>query len=75
MKLFFCSGGFIILVKSGMHWAFALVFNFLSSLIAFIGFFIGVAVSTHIAVANESILAITAGLFFYIALTDLVSSK
>ena len=66
-------GDYVILIKSGLHWATALIFNFLSSLTAIVGFFIGVAISSNISQANGWILALTAGLFFYIALTDLVS--
>ena len=64
---------FGILVKSGMHWLTALMFNFLSSLTAIVGFFIGVAISTNSATAKEWLLAIAAGSFLYIALADLVS--
>ncbi len=46
--------------------------NFLQSLGAILGFFIGVAVSANSLAASNWILAVTAGLFFYIALTDLV---
>ena len=66
-------GDYVILIKSGLHWATALIFNFLSSLTAIVGFFIGVAISSNSSQANGWILAVTAGLFFYIALTDLVS--
>ena len=63
----------MILVKSGLHWATALIFNFLSSLTAIVGFFIGVAISSNSSEANGWILSLAAGLFLYIALTDLVS--
>ena len=48
--------------------------NFLSSLSSFVGFFIGVAISTNSDAANGWILSIAAGLFIYIALVDLVST-
>ena len=67
------SGDFVILIKSGMHWFTALLFNFISALTAIIGLFIGVAVSQNTETAHEWILAITAGLFLYIGLVDLVS--
>ena len=70
---FFSQGDFVILIKSGFHWSTALLVNFLQSLGAIFGFFIGVGVSTNSVAASNWILAITAGLFFYIALTDLVS--
>ena len=63
----------MILIKSGLHWGTALIFNFLSSLTAIIGFFIGVAISSNSSQANGWILSLAAGLFLYIALTDLVS--
>ena len=69
----FLVADFGILVKSGMHWLTALMFNFLSSLTAIVGFFIGVAISTNSATAKEWLLAIAAGSFLYIALADLVS--
>ena len=58
-----------------MYWCTALLFNFLSSLMAILGFFTGVAVSTSSHVAKEWLLAIAAGSFLYIALADLVSIR
>ena len=55
-----------------MHWGIAVLFNFLSSLTAIIGFFIGVAISSSSEEAGSWIFALTAGLFLYISLTDLV---
>ena len=55
-----------------MHWGIALLFNFLSSLTAIIGFFVGVAISSSSDEAGSWIFALTAGLFLYISLTDLV---
>ena len=69
----YLSGDYAILIKSGMHWFTALLFNFISGLTAVVGLFIGVAVSQHTATANQWILALTAGLFLYIGLVDLVS--
>lgn len=68
-------GDYVILIKSGFHWGAALLVNFLSSLTAILGFFIGAAISSNSGQANGYILAITAGLFLYIALTDLVRLK
>ena len=68
------SGDYAVLIKSGIHWFTALLFNFLSALTAILGLFIGVAISQQTATANQWILAITAGLFLYIGLVDLVSS-
>ena len=69
----FSLADFGILVKSGMHWLTALIFNFLSSLTAIAGFFIGVSIGTNSTAAKEWLLAIAAGSFLYIALADLVS--
>lgn len=65
-------GDYVILVKSGLHWGTALFFNFLSSLTAILGFFVGVAISSNSEEASSYILAMTAGLFLYISLTDLL---
>ena len=65
-------GDYAVLIQAGIHWFTALLFNFVSSLTAVVGMFIGVAVSQNTTAANEWILAITAGLFLYIGLTDLV---
>ena len=65
-------GDFAILLSSGMKWYVALMYNTLSAVVAIVGMFIGVAIG-H---ANEDstlwILAITAGIFLYVALVDLV---
>ncbi|XP_019854660.1 PREDICTED: zinc transporter ZIP10-like isoform X1 [Amphimedon queenslandica] len=65
-------GDYVILIKSGLKWSSALFFNFISSLFAILGFFIGVAISSNSEDASTYILAITAGLFLYISLTDLL---
>lgn len=59
-------GDYAILVSSGLSRGRALLFNFLSSLTAFIGLYIGISVSTDDTV-RQWIFAITAGLFLYIA--------
>ena len=69
------TGDYAILLRSGIHWCTALFLNFLSSLTAVIGFFIGVAISAYSEQANGWILAFAAGLFTYIALVDLVSQN
>jgi zinc transporter ZupT len=62
---------FAILIDSGFTWRRALMWNVLSALTAYIGFFIGVGAGGSLA-AEVWILAFTAGMFLYIALTDLV---
>ncbi|KAL3837323.1 hypothetical protein ACJMK2_022689 [Sinanodonta woodiana] len=64
-------GDIAILLTSGMSFKKALIFNFLSSLTAVIGLYIGLAVSTNLEV-RFWIFAITAGLFLYISLTDMI---
>ncbi len=61
-----------MLIQSGFSHCRALLWNFLSATTAFIGFFIGAAVSTN-ENARQWIFAVTIGMFLYIALVDLVS--
>ena len=60
-------------MSTGLSWYAALGFNFISSLTAVVGFFVGVAVGVATSEANGWILAAAAGVFLYIALVDLVS--
>ena len=71
--LFSPLGDFAILLSTGLSWYTALVFNFMSSLTAVVGFFVGVAVGIASMEANGWILAAAAGVFLYIALIELVS--
>jgi len=64
-------GDFAVLLNSGLSIKQALVMNFISSLTAFVGGIIGVSLGTQWAASNW-IFAITAGLFVYIALVDMV---
>jgi len=56
-----------------MKWYVALMYNFLSAITAIIGMFIGVAIGSSEEDATPWILAITAGIFLYVALVDLVN--
>ena len=50
----------------------ACLFNFLSSLTAVVGFFVGVTIGTESVESNIWILTAAVGLFLYVALVDLV---
>lgn len=64
-------GDFAVLLNSGMSFCKAVMANLLSSLTAFIGFIIGVQLSTD-ETAQQWIFAITAGMFLYISLSDML---
>ena len=65
-------GDFAILLSSGMKWHIALVYNTISAITAIIGMFVGVAIGNASEDSTAWILAITAGVFLYVALVDLV---
>ncbi|PIK60611.1 putative zinc transporter ZIP12 [Apostichopus japonicus] len=64
-------GDLAILLKSGMSLKWALLLNFLSALTCFLGFFIGIAVGSTL-IARQWILSITAGMFLYVGLVDMM---
>ncbi|XP_025081374.1 zinc transporter ZIP12-like [Pomacea canaliculata] len=64
-------GDFAVLLRNGMSVKRALLWNFFSSLTAFIGLFVGLSVATSEEVQTW-IFAITAGMFLYISLVDLL---
>ena len=55
-----------------MKWYVALVYNTLSAITAIVGMFIGVAIGHASEDSTAWILSITAGVFLYVALVDLV---
>lgn len=65
-------GDFAILLSTGMKWPAAIALNFIHSLTAVGGFFIGVTLGTDVQQSTEWILGATAGVFLYIALVDLL---
>lgn len=70
----FCDykGDYAVLIQSGFSHCRALLWNFISATTAFIGFFVGAAVSTSES-TRQWIFTVTIGMFLYIALVDLVS--
>lgn len=65
-------GDFVVLLESGWSVKNALLANFASSLTAFLGLIIGLEASNTLD-AQQWILALAAGMFLYIGLTDIVS--
>ncbi|XP_070702853.1 zinc transporter ZIP4 [Pempheris klunzingeri] len=64
-------GDFAILLNSGMSVRKALLLNVGSAMTSFIGLYIGLSVSTNLA-TKQWIAAITAGLFLYVGLADML---
>ncbi|XP_060589229.1 zinc transporter ZIP6-like isoform X2 [Ruditapes philippinarum] len=64
-------GDFAILVSTGMSIKRAMVLNFVSSLTAFAGLYLGLSLGEQVE-ASQWIFAVGAGMFLYVALTDLV---
>ncbi|XP_013379925.1 zinc transporter ZIP6 isoform X1 [Lingula anatina] len=64
-------GDFAILLTGGFNFKQAVLCNFLSALASFIGLFIGIAIAIDGA-TRSWIFAITAGMFLYISLVDML---
>ncbi|VDP19485.1 unnamed protein product, partial [Onchocerca flexuosa] len=64
------SGDFAVLIESGLSVPRAMFLNFLSSLTAYAGLFLGLA-AIGVESAVEILLAITAGMFLYVAWLDM----
>lgn len=62
-----------MLLKAGMSVKQAIVYNLLSALMAYVGMLIGTAVGQYTQNVTSWIFAITAGMFLYVALVDMVS--
>jgi zinc transporter 10 len=64
-------GDFAVLLKAGMSVKLALFYNVISSVLSVIGMVIGVAVG-NLNSASTWIFSMTAGIFIYISLVDMV---
>ncbi|KAI3356508.1 hypothetical protein L3Q82_017715, partial [Scortum barcoo] len=65
-------GDFAVLLKAGMTVKQAIVYNLLSALMAYVGMLIGIAVGQYTHNVTSWIFAITAGMFLYVALVDML---
>lgn len=65
-------GDFAVLLKAGMSVRQAIVYNLLSALMAYVGMIIGTAVGQYTHNVTNWIFAITAGMFLYVALVDML---
>nr|KAF6337455.1 solute carrier family 39 member 10 [Myotis myotis] len=65
-------GDFAVLLKAGMTVKQAIVYNLLSAMMAYIGMFIGTAVGQYANNITLWIFAVTAGMFLYVALVDML---
>uniref|UniRef100_A0A1A7YGH6 Solute carrier family 39 (Zinc transporter), member 10 n=1 Tax=Iconisemion striatum TaxID=60296 RepID=A0A1A7YGH6_9TELE len=65
-------GDFAVLLKAGMSVKQAIVYNLLSALMAYVGMIIGTAVGQYTHNVTNWIFAITAGMFLYVALVDML---
>lgn len=68
------SGDFAMLLRAGMSAKQAVFYNCVSSVLCFIGMVIGVALG-NIEGASLWVFTVTAGVFLYVALVDMVSDK
>ncbi|XP_033900946.1 zinc transporter ZIP10 isoform X1 [Acipenser ruthenus] len=65
-------GDFAVLLKAGMSVKQAIVYNLLSALMAYVGMVIGTAVGQYTNNLTPWIFAVTAGMFLYVALVDML---
>jgi zinc transporter 10 len=65
-------GDFAVLLKAGMSPKKAVYYNLLSSVLCFLGMVVGITLGDT-QEASQWIFAVTAGLFIYIALVDMVN--
>ncbi|KAM3917045.1 zinc transporter ZIP10-like [Leptodactylus fuscus] len=65
-------GDFAVLLKAGMTVKQAIVYNLLSAMLAYVGMLIGTAVGQYTNNITLWIFAVTAGMFLYVALVDML---
>ncbi|XP_073347143.1 zinc transporter ZIP6 [Pagrus major] len=65
-------GDFAVLLKAGMTVRQAILYNVLSALMAYLGMVTGILIGHYAANISMWIFALTAGLFMYVALVDMV---
>ncbi|XP_069790718.1 zinc transporter ZIP10 isoform X2 [Narcine bancroftii] len=65
-------GDFAVLINAGMSVKQAIVYNLMSALLAYVGVVIGIAVGQYTHNLTQWIFAITAGMFLYVALVDML---
>ena len=68
------SGDFAVLLNAGMSLKRAVMFNFLSACMCYIGMTVGIFLGENTA-AHEWVFAFAGGMFLYISLVDMVSQK
>ncbi|XP_048451427.1 zinc transporter ZIP6 isoform X2 [Rhincodon typus] len=65
-------GDFAVLLKAGMTVKQAILYNILSALLGYLGMITGTAIGHYAENVSSWIFAVTAGLFLYVALVDMV---
>ncbi|XP_053328205.1 zinc transporter ZIP10 isoform X2 [Spea bombifrons] len=65
-------GDFAVLLKAGMTVNQAIVYNLLSAMMAYVGMLIGTAVGQYANNITLWVFAVTAGMFLYVALVDML---
>ncbi|XP_055945458.1 zinc transporter ZIP6-like [Argiope bruennichi] len=64
-------GDFVVLLSTGLSFSKALWINFLSGLTCFVGLYIGILIGDN-EVARQWVMAVTAGIFLYVALGEML---
>lgn len=67
------AGDFAVLLKAGMTVKQAVLYNALSAMLAYLGMATGILIGHYADNVSMWIFALTAGLFMYVALVDMVS--